>query len=262
MRRRCSHRVRTYRDYVDTGVLFAAHAVAEGAHVLVNSRLAKEQIEADLALAGRTPPPISVVPHAVPAGAPASAVERDAEPLVVALGFVVARTQPELLLDAIARVSRPVRLVFVGSCAPALEDALVDRARRLNVALTITGYVDEVSYRDWIRRAWCAVQLREIDFGESTGTVHDAIAEGLPTITSVRSCRELPSGVVVNVAPSIEPSELAVEVERVLFDRDERSRMVVAAHSYSAAWTFRDVARRVEEVIDATVAPPSRPYLT
>ena len=128
--------------------------------------------------------------------------------------------------------------------------------------MRITGYLTDEDYDEWLYRADCAVQLRETDFGESTGTVSDAIAAGLPVITSVRSCTELPEGTVVNVDPLIEPTGLAATIERVVFDESVRRALAARMSVYASEWGFGDVASRLTAIIDASVAPASRPFLT
>jgi glycosyltransferase involved in cell wall biosynthesis len=188
---------------------------------------------------------------------------RPNRPLVVSLGFLVRRKRPEVIVEALARLDGDVELVFVGSCAPALESELQSLARRLGVAerMRVTGYVDKATYASWLEIAGCAVQLRDIDFGESAGTVHDAIAARVPTITSVSSCRELPPGTVVNVEPSIGPDPLARQLQELLFDTSTRAAMTTSMDQYAEAWTFRDVAERVTEIVESTIPAPSRQFI-
>ena len=122
-------------------------------------------------------------------------------------------------------------------------------------------YVSAARYGEWLGQAHCAVQLRDIDFGESTGTVHDAIAARLPVITSVRSCCELPAGTVVNVDPMVTPGELAAALERVLFDTATRASLDDGMRAYAASWTFTDVAQRFVEIIGSAIPAASRPFL-
>jgi glycosyltransferase involved in cell wall biosynthesis len=256
---------RDYADYVETGVRFAASAVAGAKHVIVNSAIARDLIMDDLARAGRGSVSITVLAHAVPdrttVASPASS--RPARPTIVSLGFCVARKQPQLIVEAVAALADDVDLVFVGSCAPALEREIRTRAQQLGVGdrVRVTGYVSDAEYREWLARARCAVQLRAVDFGESTGTVHDAIAARLPVITSVQSCRELPAGTVVDVAPAVTAGELAQTLRAVLFDDNTRHGLDEAMHEYARSWTFADVARRVTEIVESVIPAPSRQFV-
>lgn len=254
----------TYDDYVATGLTFA-RSVAQGARrLVVNSELARELFIAEHAGATDPLPPIDVIPHAVPRPPlPQPAARRD-RPVVVSLGFTVPRKRPLTLVDAVARLSQPVDLVFVGSCTPeSLRHEIEGLAARLGMAdrVTITDYVDEESYHRWLSVAACSVQLREVDFGESTGTVHDAIAARVPTVTSVRSCAELPAGTVTTVAPDVTADALAAAIERLVFDAAAAAKMRQAQEAYAASWTFAHVARRLAEVIDDALPAASRPFL-
>ena len=259
---------RNYADYVATGVTFAASAIAAAKHVIVNSSLARDLITDDLVDSAHpqgVAPPVSVLAHAVPTPRTVTPVSstRPARPIVISLGFCVPRKRPLVIVEAIAKLAQPVDLVFVGSCVPALEREIDDLARRLGVRdrVRITDYVSTAQYGEWLDNADCAVQLRDIDFGESTGTVHDAIAARVPVITSVRSCRELPSGTVIDVDPSVGADDLAGALERVLFDGATRAELDRAMRDYARSWTFADVATRFAEIVESTIAEPSKPFI-
>jgi glycosyltransferase involved in cell wall biosynthesis len=256
-----------YQEYVASGITFVAPSIVRARHVIVNSALAAARVVEDYARSRyESPlPAMSQVPHAVPTlGFDNNASSMPgATPTVVSLGFCVPRKRPQVIVEAIAQLAQRVELVFVGSCAPALEREIQSIAARLGVAdrVRITGYVDESEYRMWLQRAHCAVQLRDIDFGESTGTVHDAIAAQVPVITSVSSCRELPEGTVVNVDPSITADALAVHLKSVLFDDRNRSQLIGAMATYAESWTFANVADRFAEIVEASIPEASRAYV-
>jgi glycosyltransferase involved in cell wall biosynthesis len=256
----------SYGDYVASGVTFAANAVASAKHVIVNSKFARDLISADLVQAetGDARPPVSVVPHATPSpGAFDFDPMPNHRPLVVSLGFCVPRKRPLVIIDAIAKLAQPVDLVFVGSCASSLAHEIDARARSLGVReqVQITGYVDGGEYASWIARAQCAVQLRDIDFGESTGTVHDAVAARVPVITSVQSCREFPANTVVNAESNVTADRLSAMLQRVLFDESTRLVMDAAMRDFSASWTFTDVARELVDIIYDSIPAASKPFV-
>ena len=260
--------IAAYEEYVASAVMFAAPSVASAKHVIVNSMRARDLLIDDLVHSvrgGESRPPVSVLPHAVPKREifARSPEMRDGRPTVVSLGFCVERKRPLTIVEAIAELAQPVDLVFVGSCAPALERQIRCRAEQTGVAerVTITGYVDDKGYDEWLGRADCAVQLRDIDFGESTGTVHDAIAARVPVITSVRACRELPVGTVVNVEPSLSADDLAAALVRVLFDGATRARLDRAMTDYARSWTFADVAERFAEIVESAIPASSKPFI-
>ena len=250
-----------YDSAIGRGPLFAAGVVDQAKAVIVQSPAARSLLLRDLNVAGADPPSISVVPHAFPAVSSLDRAARDGAPLVVSFGFCAARKAPELIVDAIGRLSRPVQLVFAGSCTADSRRLIEGRAAALGIsdAVHITGYLDDEGYRGWLRRAWCAVQLRTIDFGESTGTVHDAMATGVPVITNVASCRDLPNGTVLNIDLAVD--ELVGGLEAVLFDARTAAELVRRARAHAESWTFAHVARRLQAVIDDVIPASSKSFI-
>jgi hypothetical protein len=103
------------------------------------------------------------------------------------------------------------------------------------------------------------VQLRTVDFGESTGTAHDAMAAGIPVITNIASCRDLPAGTVVNIG--LDAGELARRLEEVLFDPTTASALTRHAHEHAQSWTFTDVARQLRVAIDDAIPAASKSFV-
>jgi glycosyltransferase involved in cell wall biosynthesis len=250
-----------YDSAIGRGPLFAASVVEAAKAVIVQSPTARALLVRDLEVAGAESPPISVLPHAFPAVSSLGRAARDATPLVVSFGFCAARKAPEMIVEAVGRLPQRAQLVFAGSCAADSRRRIEERAAALGIsdAVHITGYLDDDTYRSWLRRAWCAVQLRTVDFGESTGTVHDAMAAGVPVITNVASCRDLPKGTVVNIDLGID--ELAQPLEAVLFDGQTAAELARRAQAHAASWTFADVARGLRAVIDDVVPASSKPFI-
>jgi glycosyltransferase involved in cell wall biosynthesis len=255
---------------VGAGLLLAGPLVRGATHVVVNSETARGMLLDDLARGrGEAPPPIDVIPHAVPDRAmlhlPA-AIERAARPgstddlpVIASFGIGDLKKRPEVILEAAARLDRPVQVAFVGQCVPSLDAHLRALAARLGIAdrIVITGHVDFDVYGSWLARSAVAVQLRDVDFGESTGAVHDALAAGLPVVTSVRSCRDLPEGTVVNVAADIDAGALAAVLRSVLFDGEQRRALSDAATAYARSWSFASVAGALVDVLATTSIWPA-----
>jgi glycosyltransferase involved in cell wall biosynthesis len=179
----------------------------------------------------------------------------------VSFGFCAARKAPRVLVDAAAQLEQPVQLVFAGSCTDDARAGIYERAAAHGIAerVHITGYLDEDGYRDWLRRAWCAVQLRTVDFGESTGTVHDAMAAGVPVITNVASVADFPAGTVVSIG--LEAGQLAAQLDAVLFDGHTAPVLSRRAQAHAATWTFADVAGRFLEIVESTIPEASRAFV-
>ena len=245
-----------YEPYRLAGIHFTLELARDAAACLVTSERAREMLEFD---AGPRDvlPPVHVLPLAVPDGGrhrdPGSRV-----PHVVSLGRQDSEAkQPELVLEAMAIVlrSRRAQLALVGQIRPELRAQLLRRAEELGIgdAVEIAGYVDDDEYRRWLQRASCAVQLRRSSgAGEGSAAVNDSIAVGLPVITNLMSCREIPAGAVQLVPPEASPGDIARDILRVLDDDEHRRRLSEGAVAYSRTWTFDHMTARLIEIIEAT----------
>lgn len=247
-----------HQAYVDRGALLAANAVRNARHLLCNSSVAKRMLQLDLGPGGSLPP-TTVLPHAVPDAADlglTGAPRPDGRPLVVSLGIVDAKKRPLDLVRAVAALPVAADLAFVGPCGDALRAEIESVAARHAIAdrVTFTGFVDFAQYGSWLSRASVAVQLRSVNYGESSGAVHDAIAAGVPTITSVASCDDLPPQVVRMVAPDVSVEEITRVIDVLVRDRPTVDAMRAACAAYASSWSFRDVAAAFADAVRATTS--------
>ncbi len=173
-------------------------------------------------------------------------------PSVVTLGREEDAKQRELIVDAIAILNRerPVRLVVVGQIRPDHLDRLVRRidARGVGDVVDVTGFVTDREYHELIESATCAVQLNSHANGEGSAAVGDAFAAGLPVITNIASCLELPDGTVAHVPSPTDAAAVAREIARVLDDADHRQGLRAGALRYAQSWTVDDVVGRLLEI--------------
>jgi glycosyltransferase involved in cell wall biosynthesis len=202
--------------------------------------------------------PIEVLPLAVPAlSAPAERSAPARPPAVVALGRLgVDAKRPDVLLDAMARVvaRRRARLAIVGEIRPDVRERLERHAAALGLsdAVEITGRLPDAEYRRRVREAACAVQLRAHDNGEGSAAVTDALAAGIPVVTSVTADRELPPGTVQVVEPDGSADDIADEIGRILDDAAHAERLRRGARTYAHSWSFEDLTAKLLEVIETT----------
>jgi glycosyltransferase involved in cell wall biosynthesis len=119
----------------------------------------------------------------------------------------------------------------------------------------LTGWVSDAEYQSWMRRATVVVQLRTDTSGASSLAVTDALAHGIPTITSHGAFADVPAGTLRLVDPDISVVGLTDELAALLSDRAAREHMSAAALSYAKSWTFDDVAARLVEIANANLAP-------
>jgi glycosyltransferase involved in cell wall biosynthesis len=102
----------------------------------------------------------------------------------------------------------------------------------------------------WLSRATIAVQLRCVTNGESSGSVAECMAAGVPTVVSdIGSFAELPDNVVVKVPADLSAEELTMVVSDLLRDPERRSALSAAGREYAAHHTYRDAAARMTKTL-------------
>jgi glycosyltransferase involved in cell wall biosynthesis len=89
------------------------------------------------------------------------------------------------------------------------------------------------------------VQLREHSKGEGSAAVGDALAAGMPVITNIPSCLELPDGTVERLDATADAAAVARAIERLLDDPPLRRRLRDGALRYARSWSVDDVADRL-----------------
>lgn len=160
------------------------------------------------------------------------------QPVIVSLGMVAPTKRPTTVLRGwhIAfGQDNSARLAFVGPILPELASELRAEAERLGVGgrVTLTGRVDENTYRLWLEAADIAVQLRMGSRGETSGAVADAMGAGLPVIVSDHgSMAELPPGAVMLVEDNADCAAVGTALARLWSDAGLRAAIGQAAASH------------------------------
>lgn len=187
------------------------------------------------ALSEQTGRPVRVLPFA---NYRRPTVERVTEPLraqarrnlhlrddvvhLASFGYVDTRTKlSDTVVESAAWLQqwgRPVHLHLVGSASAVLRDELESRAREAGLAgFTITGYIDESAFRDYLLGVDLGIQLRVSPLLGVSGPLSDMAAYGTPALAS--------SGLAIDVdAPSfierlpddVSPVMVAEAIERAL----------------------------------------------
>ena len=143
--------------------------------------------------------------------------------LVCCFGFLGETKLNHRLLDAwlgsCLSENKSCYLVFVGE-APnddycgALRKTL--SAAKSEGQIHITGFASAETYKHYLAAADLAVQLRTHSRGESSRTVADCMAHGLPVVVNAHgSMAELPDNCVVKLADIFSDSELIETLERL-----------------------------------------------
>jgi len=236
-------------------VRFAALAVRRARHVVVSSDLARHEVAFDLG-GDAAHVPITVLPLAAPRPTPRR--EPAAPPVIASLGVVGPSKRPTTLVDALACLqASDARLRFVGPCAEQLAEELREHARRAGVEdrVDITGWVTADRYAQEIRSSSIVVQLRSHSHGESSAAVLDALAHGVPVVTSVASCAELPAGAVAMVTQHAGSVEIAAAIDRLL-DPGSSAAASAAGLAYAGSWSIDAVADALLDVLDSLSSRP------
>lgn len=149
--------------------------------------------------------------------------------LCVSMGFIADTKLSHLLVEAAALVPAGARLRVAlvgandgGAYGSALS-ALITKLER-QASVVVTGFVDAATFDDYLDAADCAVQLRTMSRGESSKTVLDCMARGIPTIVNdYGAFAELPAEVVSKLPAQPAPVELAAAL--VAFRQDDGRRI-------------------------------------
>jgi len=127
-------------------------------------------------------------------------------------------------------------LVFVGEIAPgrfgiALRDRIAAHPR-----IHVTGYASTALYRNYLKAADAAVQLRQHSRGETSAAVFDCLSHGLPTIVNAHgSAAELPEQVCLRLEDSFSGAALGTALERLHADAALRTALGNEAAAYMQA---------------------------
>lgn len=235
---------RSNLDLIAAGVGLVPLLAERCRGLLVNSELARRVAILDLAPLAHHPP-VRVLPPACPpvrARRP-SPVERS-DPLVVSLGMVSMAKRPDLAVDAAAVAG--CRLAFIGPCPPILAQVIGDRARIRGISdrVQVIGAVDDGRWRQSIDAASLAVQLRDAASGETSASLLEALAAGLPALTNIPSAKEYPEG-TVSFVPTTEPSVVGTRIAALLDSPAQRAALTEAGQAFASEHQFGRLAREL-----------------
>lgn len=128
------------------------------------------------------------------------------------------------------------RLVFVGLND---EGAYGQELERMIAAsgcaerVSITGFASNSIYRQYLAAADIAVQLRTRSRGETSGTILDCLAHGLPTIINANgSAGELPEQALVKMPDAFTVQMLTEHISALYGDSERRSALALQGRNY------------------------------
>ncbi len=83
----------------------------------------------------------------------------------------------------------------------------------------------------------------------------DCLSHGLPMITNIASCHEMPDDARLWVAYEASAEEIAEAIVRVLLDREVWDRLHIGGLAYVARNTYDQIALRLVHELTNSLAP-------
>ena len=226
------------------GVLMVADVARLATRLFVHSEHAADLIELDC---GRRPEVLFPIPSPV-----LDDLGREpGPPTVSSFGFVSPAKRSEVLLAAMELVPE-VDLALVGHSGDEFLDALRAEADRMGMGarVRVTGKVGEGEYRSWLRRSTLAVQLRMFSNGESSASVAETLAAGIPTVvTDIGTFSEYPDDVVVKVPVELDTEALAAVLRDLVADPDRLAALSEAGRAYAERNSYPRAAEALVEAL-------------
>ncbi|MDQ2679292.1 MAG: glycosyltransferase [Actinomycetota bacterium] len=222
------------------GVLMIAEVARLATRLFVHSSHAADLIELDC---GRRPEvafsiPSPVIPEASPPEGP---------PLIASFGFPSPAKRTEAAVEAVAQLD-DAELVLVGHAGDGYLSYLRDLAAQRGAAdrVTVTGATSAEEYAAWVGRTSLALQLRRHSNGESSASVAETLAAGIPTVVSdLGTFSEYPDDVVVKVPADISTTALSEVIAELLDDPARRAELSRSGRSFATANSYPIAASRL-----------------
>ncbi len=188
---------------------------------------------------------IHVVPHGVRTPAPSAQAAR--EPLILFTGAIQARKNVERLVAAFERLPKGWKLVLAGSAGYGAEAIM----RRIEASprgpdIQTPGWVSDAELEALLSRA-SIFAFPSLDEGFGM-PVLDAMARGIPVLTSNRSAMpEVSGGACIEVDP-LDVDAIAAGLLRLISDPEERTRVGAAGVQRAKLFSWERAVRETMEV--------------
>lgn len=216
--------------------------LAEGliVHSAYSAELAQQWYGVGATAGWRQVPHLRILPHQPDRAAARQRLGLpDGAFLVCSFGILGQPKLNHLLLEAWLQTSLAqdpqCHLVFVGqNDAGPYGAQLLDTISQSGMSgrIRITGFADGGLFRTYLQGADAAVQLRGLSRGETSGTVLDCMAHGVPTVINNNgSMAELPADSLIKLEEHCSVSQLAEQLELLRRDpvlRQELGRKALA----------------------------------
>lgn len=163
--------------------------------------------------------------------------------IVSSFGYVNPTKQSRRILEAwlqspLAQQSG-AKLVFVGGNHPGdYGKDMLSRIQEAGVedSVQITGWTDQVRFRDFLAASNVAVQLRTLTRGETSATVLDAMNYGLATIVNAHGSMEyLPKNAVLMLPDDYDDEQLSEALVALATEKTLREELAARAKAHIEA---------------------------
>lgn len=184
--------------------------------------------------------------------------------LVCAFGFVDFTKLNHVLADAwkaarLGNSSKRFHLVFVGQNAPGEYGEELLRKLALfddGTQARITGFASHELYNRYLAAADAAVQLRTMSRGETSGTVLDCLAHGIPLVIAANGgMAEYPNDILIKIRDGFSTEELVNALHAICNDDVLRRNLSLNGPEYiSKVHRPAAVAARYRDAIEKFAA--------
>jgi len=154
----------------------------------------------------------------------------DDDIIICSFGIMAPTKHLRAILDGwlatLASEDKRVHLVFVGqNDAGDYGRSIAEKIANSGKAdrIRITGWTDMAEFRDYLRAADLAVQLRTLSRGETSGTILDCMNFGVPIIVNANgSMADIPADCAVMLDDAFEQSELIAAIDTLVSQPETR----------------------------------------
>ena len=180
------------------------------------------------------------------------------ETIVCSFGHIVSTKLYLELLEAWFESSLAAdplcHLVLVGDCQGAYAEAIKIKVStsKYGERVKITGWVDDATFKAYLSAADISVQLRSDSRGESSGSVLDCLAYGIPTLCNAHgSLVELAASSVFCITENFSTAELAEALDLLCNSAAKRRELseggLAHVREHHAPWHCADLYARAIE---------------
>lgn len=232
------HRHLIHHYPVSSGLLRNAHGIIS--HSQFSLQLAAQWMQSEIVIDWKVIPHLRNLPMQIEASKVNEIKKllgwKDSDFLICSFGLLGESKSNQDVLDAFLSSNliqnTNCHLVFVGKnevndYGVKLEKSIVESG--YSDRIHITGFVDNGVYEQYLQIADMAVQLRKHTRGESSGSVLDCLAYGVPVIVNdIGAMSEIPKNIVVSLDKTFTNENLKQTIETLSLDnklRQELSRL-------------------------------------